>query len=107
MTVVLAYMRMACAAAALEFASEGGGGLVLVADPTRHARRDGTRGPSADILALGITGPLATLATKSEASAGIPRDRRRIGQDEHLIALDEEKKVAYLKLSADAARDAQ
>src|SRR5580692_6485952 len=81
----------------LEFASEGGGGLVLV-NPNAPRPEEINPGVPADILALGIEGPLALLAIDVLESSVNPAIASHGGRAD-LIALDEEKKVAYLKLS--------
>ena len=81
----------------LEFANEGGGGLVLV-NPNVPTPEEMNPGVPADILAMGITGPLATLAIDVLESSVNPAIAAHGGRAD-LIALDEEKKVAYLKLS--------
>jgi Fe-S cluster assembly iron-binding protein IscA len=58
----------------LEFASEGGGGLVLV-NPNAPTPEEMNPGVPADILALGIEGPLATLAIEVLDPAREPGDR--------------------------------
>ena len=80
----------------LEFANEGGG-LVLV-NPNVPTPEEINPGVPADILALGITGPLALLAVDVLESSVNPAIASHGGRAD-LIALDEEKKVAYLKLS--------
>jgi Fe/S biogenesis protein NfuA len=80
----------------LEFANEGGG-LVLV-NPNVPTPEEINPGVPADILALGITGPLALLAIDVLESSVNPAIASHGGRAD-LIALDEEKKVAYLKLS--------
>ena len=79
----------------LEFANEGG--LVLV-NPNAPTPEEMNPGVPADILALGIEGPLATLAIEVLESSVNPAIASHGGRAD-LIALDEEKKVAYLKLS--------
>ncbi len=81
----------------LEFANEGGGGLVLV-NPNVPTPEEINPGVPADILTLGITGPLALLAIDVLESSVNPAIASHGGRAD-LIALDEEKKVAYLKLS--------
>jgi len=81
----------------LEFANEGGGGLVLV-NPNVPTPEEINPGVPADILALGIEGPLALLAIEVLESSVNPAIASHGGRAD-LIALDEEKKVAYLKLS--------
>jgi Fe/S biogenesis protein NfuA len=81
----------------LEFASEGGGGLVLV-NPNAPTPEEMNPGVPNDILAMGIEGPLATLAIEVLESSVNPAIASHGGRAD-LVALDEEKKVAYLKLS--------
>jgi Fe/S biogenesis protein NfuA len=83
--------------ARLEWSDEGGGGLVLV-NPNSPAPEEAAPGVPPEILAAGITGPLAlrvltvldTVVNPSIASHGGRSD---------LVALDEEGGVAYLRLS--------
>jgi len=89
--------RRTSARSRLEFANEGGGGLVLV-NPNAPTPEEMNPGVPADILALGIEGPLATLAIEVLESSVNPAIASHGGRAD-LIALDEEKKVAYLKLS--------
>ena len=81
----------------LEFASEGGGGLVLVNHnvPTSEEMNPGV---PADILALGIEGPMGILAT-SVLEQNINPSIASHGGRADLVAMDEEKKVAYIKMS--------
>ena len=81
----------------LEFAKEGGGGLVLV-NPNAPTPEEINPGVPTDILAMGIEGPLAILAIEVLESSVNPAIASHGGRAD-LIALDEEKKVAYLKLS--------
>jgi Fe/S biogenesis protein NfuA len=81
----------------LEFANEGGGGLVLV-NPNVPTPEEMNPGLPADILAMGIAGPLALLAIEVLDSSVNPAIAAHGGRAD-LVALDEEKKVAYLKLS--------
>ncbi|HEY5111244.1 MAG TPA: NifU family protein [Acidimicrobiales bacterium] len=81
----------------LEFASEGGGGLVLV-NPNSPSPEESNPGVPADILALGIDGPLAVLAVSVLEEQVNPSIASHGGRAD-LIALDEEKKTAYVKLS--------
>ena len=81
----------------LEFASEGGGGLVLV-NPNSPTPEESNPGVPADILALGIDGPLALLAVSVLEEQVNPSIASHGGRAD-LIALDEEKKTAYVKLS--------
>lgn len=81
----------------LEFASEGGGGLVLV-NPNSPTPEEVNPGVPADILALGIDGPLAVLALTVLEEQVNPSIASHGGRAD-LIALDEESKTAYIKLS--------
>ena len=81
----------------LEFAAEGGGGLVLV-NPNVPTPEEVNPGVPADILALGIGGPLATLAAEVLETSVNPSIASHGGRAD-LVALDEERKVAYVKLS--------
>ena len=81
----------------LEFANEGGGGLVLV-NPNIPTPEEINPGVPAEILALGIEGPLATMAAEVLETSVNPAIASHGGRAD-LIALDEEKKVAYVKLS--------
>lgn len=81
----------------LEFASDGGGGLVLV-NPNVPTPEEMNPGVPADILALGIDGPMAQLAVsvlEEQVNPSIASHGGHCG----LVALDEEKKVAYVKMS--------
>jgi Fe/S biogenesis protein NfuA len=81
----------------LEFASEGGGGLVLV-NPNSPTPEESNPGVPADILALGIDGPLAVLAATVLEEQVNPSIASHGGRAD-LVALDEESKTAYVKLS--------
>jgi len=81
----------------LEFATEGGGGLVLV-NPNAPTPEEVNPGVPAEILALGIEGPLATLAVQVLESSVNPSIASHGGRAD-LVAMDEETKVAYVKLS--------
>jgi Fe/S biogenesis protein NfuA len=81
----------------LEFASEGGGGLVLV-NPNSPTPEEVNPGVSADILALGIDGPLGTIAVTVLEQQVNPSIAAHGGHAD-LVALDEESKTAYIKLS--------
>ncbi len=81
----------------LEFAAEGGGGLVLV-NPNVPTPEEVNPGVPTDILALGIDGPLATLAAEILETSVNPAIASHGGRAD-LVALDEERKVAYVKLS--------
>ena len=81
----------------LEFASEGGGGLVLV-NPNAPSPEEINPGVPAEILALGIEGPLATLAVEILETNVNPSIASHGGRAD-LVAMDETAKVAYIKLS--------
>ena len=81
----------------LEFASDGGGGLVLV-NPNVPSPEEMNPGVPADILALGVQGPLGQLAVRVLDESVNPSIASHGGRAD-LLALDEEKKVAYVKLS--------
>jgi Fe/S biogenesis protein NfuA len=81
----------------LEFASEGGGGLVLV-NPNVPTPEEINPGVPAAILALGLEGPLAQFATGVLNEQVNPAIASHGGRAD-LVALDEEKKVAYIKMS--------
>ena len=81
----------------LEFASEGGGGLVLV-NPNIPTPEEVNPGVPAEILAMGVEGPLAVLAMEVLESSINPSIAAHGGRAD-LVALDEEQKVAYVKLS--------
>ena len=81
----------------LEFASEGGGGLVLV-NPNTPTPEEVNPGVPAEILAMGVEGPLAVLAMDVLESSINPSIAAHGGRAD-LVALDEEQKVAYIKLS--------
>jgi Fe/S biogenesis protein NfuA len=81
----------------LEFASDGGGGLVLV-NPNVPSPEEMNPGVPAEILALGLDGPMATFAASVLEQSVNPAIASHGGRAD-LVALDEEKKVAYIKLS--------
>ena len=81
----------------LEFASDGGGGLVLV-NPNVPSPEEMNPGVPAEILALGLDGPMATFAASVLEQSVNPAIASHGGRAD-LVALDEEKKVAYVKLS--------
>jgi Fe/S biogenesis protein NfuA len=81
----------------LEFASDGGGGLVLV-NPNSPTPEEINPGLPADILAHGIEGPTAVVALVVLEEQVNPAIASHGGRAD-LVALDEEKKVAYIKLS--------
>ena len=81
----------------LEFASEGGGGLVLV-NPNSPTPEEANPGVPADILALGLDGPLALFASNVLDQSVNPSIASHGGRAD-LVAMDEEKKIAYVKMS--------
>jgi len=81
----------------LEFASDGGGGLVLV-NPNVPTAEEMNPGVPAEILALGLDGPMATFAAAVLEQSVNPAIASHGGRAD-LVALDEDKKVAYVKLS--------
>jgi Fe/S biogenesis protein NfuA len=81
----------------LEFASEGGGGLVLV-NPNAPTPEEINPGVPSEILALGLEGPLAVFAVSVLEQHVNPSIASHGGRAD-LVALDEEKKIAYVKLS--------
>jgi Fe/S biogenesis protein NfuA len=81
----------------LEFASDGGGGLVLV-NPNIPTPEEINPGVPAAILALGLEGPLALFAIGVLDQHVNPSIASHGGRAD-LVAMDEEKKVAYIKMS--------
>ena len=81
----------------LEFSSEGGGGLVLV-NPNSPTPEEINPGIPEDILALGVNGPLATVALVVLDEQVNPSIASHGGRAD-LVALDEVSKTAYIKLS--------
>ena len=81
----------------LEFASDGGGGLVLV-NPNAPTPEEMNPGVPPEILALGIEGPMATFAVSVLEQSVNPSIASHGGRAD-LVALDEDKKVAYIKMS--------
>ncbi|MFZ1062277.1 MAG: NifU family protein [Acidimicrobiales bacterium] len=81
----------------LEFAADGGGGLVLV-NPNVPTPEELNPGVPADILALGIDGPTAVLAINVLDQHINPSIASHGGRAD-LVAMDEDKKVAYIKMS--------
>jgi Fe/S biogenesis protein NfuA len=81
----------------LEFASEGGGGLVLV-NPNSPTLEEINPGVPADILALGVEGTLGAIATVVLEEQINPSIAQHGGRAD-LIAMDEEQGIAYIKLS--------
>jgi Fe/S biogenesis protein NfuA len=81
----------------LEFANEGGGGLVLV-NPNTPTLEEVNPGVPADILALGIDGKLGAIAVVVLEEQINPSIAQHGGRAD-LIAMDEDKGIAYIKLS--------
>jgi Fe/S biogenesis protein NfuA len=81
----------------LEFANEGGGGLVLV-NPNSPSLEEINPGVPADVLALGIEGPLGSIAVVVLEEQVNPSIAQHGGRAD-LIAMDEESHTAYIKLS--------
>lgn len=81
----------------LEFASEGGGGLVLV-NPNSPTLEEINPGVPPEILALGIEGPLGTVAVAVLEDEVNPSIAQHGGRAD-LVAMDEESHTAYIKLS--------
>ena len=81
----------------LEFASEGGGGLVLV-NPNIPTPEEINPGVPADILAHGVEGPLASAAVVILDEQINPSIASHGGRAD-LIAMDEVSRIAYVKLS--------
>jgi Fe/S biogenesis protein NfuA len=81
----------------LEFATEGGGGLVLV-NPNAPTPEEMNPGVPAEILELGVEGPLGSVAVVVLDEQVNPSIASHGGRAD-LVGLDEEKKVAYIKLS--------
>lgn len=81
----------------LEFASEGGGGLVLV-NPNSPSIEEINPGVPAEILELGVEGPLGAVAVVVLEDQINPSIAQHGGRAD-LVAMDEEKRIAYIKLS--------
>ncbi|NNN08550.1 MAG: hypothetical protein HKL85_05075 [Acidimicrobiaceae bacterium] len=81
----------------LEFASDGGGGLVLV-NPNHPSSEEINPGVPAEILAMGIDSELARLAISVLDNDVNPSIASHGGRAD-LVALDESQKVAYIKMS--------
>ncbi|HVA53755.1 MAG TPA: NifU family protein [Acidimicrobiales bacterium] len=81
----------------LEFAAEGGGGLVLV-NPNNPTPEEVNPGIPEEILAFGVEGPLATVALVVLDEQVNPSIASHGGRAD-LVALDEAAKTAYIKLS--------
>ena len=81
----------------LEFATDGGGGLVLV-NPNHPTPEELNPGVPADILEMGIEGELAQRAIAVLDDDVNPSIASHGGRAD-LVALDETTKVAYIKMS--------
>ncbi|MDH2903207.1 MAG: NifU family protein [Actinomycetota bacterium] len=81
----------------LEFASDGGGGLVLV-NPNHPSSEEINPGVPAEILAMGIESELARLAISVLDNEVNPSIASHGGRAD-LVALDDSHKVAYIKMS--------
>lgn len=81
----------------LEFADEGGGGLVLV-NPNVPTPEEVNPGIPAEILAYGIDGPLGAVAVVVLDEQVNPSIAAHGGRAD-LVAMNEETKIAYVKLS--------
>lgn len=83
--------------ARLEFSEEGGGGLVMV-NPNVPSPAEIAPGVPEEILALGLEGPLAVQAIAVLESDVNPSIASHGGRAD-LVAIDEDKGIAYLALS--------
>jgi Fe/S biogenesis protein NfuA len=83
--------------ARLEWSEEGDGGLVLV-NPNTPTLEEASPGVPPEILAAGITGPLA-LRVSSVLEQSVNPSIASHGGRADLLALDTEQGIAYLRLS--------
>ena len=83
--------------ARLEFSEEGGGGLVMV-NPNVPTPAEIAPGVPEEILALGLEGPLAVKAIAVLEADVNPAIASHGGRAD-LVAIDEDKGIAYLALS--------
>ena len=83
--------------ARLEWSEEGGGGLVLV-NPNAPTPEEASPGVPPEVLAKGITGPLARRVVAVLEQSVNPSIASHGGRAD-LVALDEEDGTAYLRLS--------
>jgi Fe/S biogenesis protein NfuA len=83
--------------ARLEWSEEGDGGLVLV-NPNTPTLEEASPGVPPEILAAGITGPLALRVANVLEQAVNPSIASHGGRAD-LLALDTEQGIAYLRLS--------
>jgi Fe/S biogenesis protein NfuA len=81
----------------LEFATEPGGGLVLV-NPNQPTPEEINPGIPEAILSLGVAGPLGQRAVRVLDEDVNPAIASHGGRAD-LVALDEDQKIAYIKLS--------
>jgi len=81
----------------LEFSDDNGGGLVLV-NPNSPTSEEMNPGVPADILAKGLGGVLAQKALEVLEAAINPSIASHGGRAD-LVALDDDEKVAYVRLS--------
>ncbi len=81
----------------LEFASDGGGGLVLV-NPNHPSAEELNPGVPAEILAMGIDGELARRAVQVLENDVNPSIASHGGRAD-LVAMDEAQRIAYIKMS--------
>ncbi len=81
----------------LEFATDGGGGLVLV-NPNHPTSEELNPGVPAEILAMGIESELARLAVAVLDNDVNPSIASHGGRAD-LVAMDDDQKVAYIKMS--------
>jgi Fe/S biogenesis protein NfuA len=83
--------------ARLEFATDDGGGLVLV-NPNAPSAEEINPGVPAEVLALGLTGGLALRALDILERTINPQIASHGGRAD-LVALSDEEKIAYVRLS--------
>lgn len=83
--------------ARLEFSDDNGGGLVLV-NPNSPTSEEMNPGVPAEILAKGVTGNLAQQAL-AVLEASINPSIASHGGRADLVALDDDEKIAYVRLS--------
>jgi len=81
----------------LEFSKDDGGGLVLI-NPNAPTPAEANPGVPAEILALGLSGPLAERA-KVVLDQSINPSIASHGGRADLVAMDEKDKMAYVRLS--------
>lgn len=81
----------------LEFATNGGGGLVLV-NPNQPSAEELNPGLPAEILAMGVESELAQRATAVLDNEVNPSIASHGGRAD-LVAMDDEAKIAYIKMS--------